>query len=86
MHNVVNISHLWLYCLDSDPTQPKLVNPRDDMLVSEEYELEKIIGHQKWGKGLVYQVRWKGYDVADNNWVMTQDLHNAPEELQWYHW
>ena len=82
---VINDNAYHLRLPNSYPTRPKLLNPMDNMPISEEYKLEQIVGHRKQGKGLVYQVRWKGYDVTGDTRVTTWDLHNAPEELQQYH-
>ena len=84
MHNVINISHLRPYRLDLDPSRNHLANPRDDLIASEEYEVERLVGHRRRGKGMIYQVRWKGYDALEDTWATTRDLRNAPEVLKEY--
>jgi hypothetical protein len=47
MHNVVNIQHLTKYHRSPDKTRPFLVNPRDNLASSEEYEVERIVDERK---------------------------------------
>ena len=84
MHNVINISHLHPYWLDLDPSRNCLANPHDELVASEEYEVEEIVGHRQKGKGIIYRVHWKRYDAQEDTWVTACDLHNAPELLKEY--
>jgi len=51
----------------------------------EEYEIEEIINtcHTGCNKKMQYLVRWKGYPLADNQWVDAKDVH-ASELLEEY--
>src|SRR5258708_28895531 len=42
----------------------------------EEYEVEKILDHQKFGRGckLQYLIKWKGYPDSENQWVDQRDV------------
>ena len=52
---------------------------------SEEYQVEKLIGH-KWDcKGHpLYLVRWEGYSPLHDSWVTAKDLRNTPVKLREY--
>lgn len=82
MHNVVNIQHLTRYYDSEDFSRPRLANPRDHIKVSEEYEVDKIVGERKDKGVMLYRVRWKGYDAEDDTWQTARDLRNAPELLK----
>src|SRR5258708_2695303 len=42
----------------------------------EEYEVEKILDHRKFGRGrkLQYLIKWKGYPDSENQWVDQHDV------------
>src|SRR5258707_2695401 len=42
----------------------------------EEYEVEKILDHWKFGRGrkLQYLIKWKGYPDSENQWVNQCDV------------
>src|SRR5258708_10709870 len=42
----------------------------------EEYEVEKILDHRKFGRGrkLQYLIKWKGYPDSENQWVDKRDV------------
>ena len=52
----------------------------------EEYEVERIINHQCYGrsKKLQYLVKWLNYPEADNTWEPADQVH-APELVKAYH-
>src|SRR6266702_2455793 len=43
----------------------------------EEYEVEKILDYQHFGRRrkLQYLIKWKGYPDSDNEWVDKKDIH-----------
>ncbi|KAF8947536.1 hypothetical protein BGZ47_008801 [Haplosporangium gracile] len=43
----------------------------------EEYEVERVVGHKRIGRGrtLSYLLKWKGYDSDSNNWEKEADVH-----------
>src|SRR5260370_22709990 len=51
----------------------------------EEYEVEKILDHQKFGRGhkLQYLIKWKGYPDLENQWVDQRDVF-AQEAVEEY--
>jgi hypothetical protein len=82
MHNVVNIQHLTKYHSNQDVTRPRLANPRDHLLSTKEYEVEKIVGERKRKGKSQYRVKWKGYDAEHDTWQLARDLRNAPDLLR----
>ncbi len=49
----------------------------------EEYEVERILDSQQFGRGQKkqYLIKWKGYPDLDNEWVDKQNVH-APEAIR----
>ncbi len=49
----------------------------------EEYEVEKILDSQQFGRRRKkqYLIKWKGYPDLDNEWVDHKDVH-APEAIR----
>ena len=82
MHNVVNIQHLAKYHCSPDQQRPRLINPRDLLKSTEEYEVEKIVGEKRNRGRVWYRVRWKGYGAEDDSWQTARDLRNTPELLK----
>jgi hypothetical protein len=58
--------------------------PPDLIEGEEEYEVEAITAHKKWGRGYRYLVKWKGYPISDNTWESPNNLKNAHEILTTY--
>lgn len=53
-------------------------------LRNDEYEVKDIVTHKmKRGTGLVFKVRWKGYDKSHDTWEKKDNL-NCPEILTTY--
>src|SRR6266404_4949461 len=54
--------------------------PPDLINGEEEYEVERVINSQQFGRGrqVQYLVKWKGYPDSDNQWIKWQDV-NAPD-------
>jgi hypothetical protein len=50
--------------------------PPDLIEGEEEYEVEKILSSQRFGRGckLQYLVKWKGYPDSENQWVARDDV------------
>src|SRR6266481_6092310 len=61
------------------PTSP------DHIDGEEEYEVERIVAHQQFGrsKRLQYLIKWKGYPESDNTWEPADQVH-APELIKHY--
>jgi chromobox protein 1 len=51
----------------------------------EEYQVERIMGHQKMGqvKELQYLVKWLGYPDSNNTWEPVAQIH-APDLIKQY--
>ena len=47
--------------------------------IEEEYEVESILRHHRWGGAMEYLVHWHGYDKAKDRWVLDQDLIYAQQ-------
>jgi hypothetical protein len=84
MHNVVNIQHLTRYKRAPEKDRPLLPNPRDDIVSSEEYEVEDILAsrHNRRKKRVEYLVRWLGYGPEHDSWQTAPDLRNAPDIMR----
>jgi Chromo (CHRromatin Organisation MOdifier) domain len=66
---------------------PNFIQPPSDLIDGEEeYEMEQIHAHQRWGhhKTLQYLIKWKGYPEGDNTWEDTDQIH-APTLIKRYH-
>ena len=59
--------------------------PPPDLIEGEEqYEVEAIHGHKRWGHGYRYLVKWANYSISDNMWQSAEDLKDAPKILSEY--
>jgi hypothetical protein len=63
------------------------LEPPPEMIEGEEeYEVERIVNSQRYGKGKKLQllVHWKGYSVAHDSWEDATDVH-APKLVKEYY-
>ena len=61
------------------------MRPPPDLIEGEEqYKVEVIQGHKRWGRGYRYLVKWTNYPISDNTWQSAEDLKDAPEILSEY--
>ena len=56
----------------SAPQQPPPVFTDPDGVAS--YDIDQIIAHELKRGGVTYQIRWKGYDPADDTWETERSL------------
>jgi Chromo (CHRromatin Organisation MOdifier) domain len=66
---------------------PNFTRPPPDLIDGEEeYEVEQIRAHRRWGcsKTLQYLIKWKGYPESDNTWENADQTH-APTLIKLYH-
>jgi len=64
---------------------PNFMKPPPDLIKGkEEYEIEVITSHKKWGRGYQYLVKWKGYPISNNTWESASGFKNAQEILTEY--
>jgi hypothetical protein len=66
---------------------PNFTQPPPDLIDGEEeYEVEQIHAHWRWGhhKTLQYLIKWKGYPESHNTWEDTDQIH-APTLMKLYH-
>ena len=83
IHNVFHTSLLTPY-KETDRHGPNFLEPPLDLINGkEEWEIEKILGHQTYWKKKQYLIRWKGYMLAHDSWADESGLH-APELLADY--
>src|SRR5882672_10493562 len=83
IHNVFHASLLMPY-KETDKHGPNFLEPPPDLINGEEeWEIEKILGHQTYRKRKQYLIRWKGYMPAHDSWTDESGLH-APELLADY--
>src|SRR6266403_4458882 len=66
---------------------PNFTRPPPDLIEGEEeYEVERIVAHRKFGrsKRLQYLIKWKGYPESDNTWEPADQVH-ASDLVKRYH-
>jgi hypothetical protein len=85
---VFNLDHLKPY-VESDPKlgdRTVMAETRDHKPVSEEYEVERIVGNRydKRRKSKMWLIRWKDYGSQFDTWQTHRDLRNAPEMIHSY--
>ena len=80
MHPVVWAGRLTPYhgAPPSGPVPRETVGPLDTI----EYEIRRIVTHERTAAGLQYKVTWKGYPGF--TWVPASDMTNCAELLQAY--
>jgi len=84
IHNVFHASLLSPYW-ETEAHGPNFVKPPADLIEGEEeYEIEAITSHKKWGRGYRYLVKWKGCPISDNTWEPLSNFKNAQEILKEY--
>ncbi len=86
IHNVFHTSLLSPY-REMHAHGPNYSRPPPDLIKGEEeYEVERIINHQRTSRArtLQYLVKWIGYPEADNTWEPADQIH-APQLINAYH-
>ena len=66
----INVKYLSKYYPESKVKDKS--EPTDD-----QYEVEKIIKHKKFGKQLKFLVRWKGYTPENDSWILETDFEEG---------
>jgi Chromo (CHRromatin Organisation MOdifier) domain len=67
--------------------RPNFMRPPPDLIDGEEeYEVEQICSHCKWGrcKTIQYLIKWKGYPESNNTWEDADQIH-VPTLIKLYH-
>jgi len=84
LHPIFPIIKLTL--AEPDPIPGRHPIPPPPVLVGgeEEYEVEDILNSQVRYCRLEYFVKWKGYDVGHNSWILHYDIH-APDLVAGFH-
>src|SRR6266436_6299666 len=85
IHDVFHASLLTPYH-ETTAHGPNFTRPPPDLIDGEEeYEVERIVAHQQFGrtKQLQYLIKWKGYPESDNTWEPADQVH-APELVKHY--
>src|SRR6266403_5208474 len=86
IHNVFHASLLNPYH-ETTTHGPNFTHPPPDLIEGEEeFEVERIVAHQKFGRSkcLQYLIKWKGYPESDNSWEPADQVH-APDLVKCYH-
>jgi hypothetical protein len=85
IHNVFHASLLLPYH-ETTTHGPNFSRPPPELIDrEEEYQVERIMGHRKTGRGnkLQYLVKWVGYPDSDNTWEPITQVH-APDLIKDY--
>src|SRR6266436_7734072 len=85
IHNVFHTSLLNLYH-ETNVHSPNFTCPPPDLIEGEEeFEVERIVAHQTFGRSkcLQYLIKWKGYPESDNSWEPADQVH-APDLVKHY--
>lgn len=61
-------------------SDPNVANDTDD---NDVFDVENILQHRNKGLKREFLVKWSGYDISHNSWVVENDL-NCPELLKEY--
>jgi len=83
IHDIFHIDLLTPY-RETDLHRSNYSRPPPDLIDNEEeYEVEKILDSQQFGRThkRQYLIKWKGYPDSDNEWVDKRDVH-APEVIR----
>ena len=51
----------------------------------EEWEVKKILNHDKKWERLYYLIRWKNFSSCENSWIFERNLENAQNMIKQYH-
>jgi hypothetical protein len=85
IHDVFHASLLSPY-RETTAHSPNFSRPPPELIEGEEeYQVERIMGHRKTGRGnkLQYLVKWEGYPNSDNTLEPTTQVH-APDLIKDY--
>ena len=52
---------------------------------NEEWEVKKILNHDKKWEKLYYLIRWKSFSSCENSWIFERNLENAQNMIKQYH-
>ena len=52
---------------------------------NEEWEVKKILNHDKKWEKLYYFIRWKDFSSCENSWIFEKNLKNAQNMIKQYH-
>ena len=83
LHPVFPIVKLTPY--EPDPIPNRASSPPPPPVIMDggkEYVIEKILEARYRWKRLWYKVRWQGYDASEDEWIRSDDLHNADDVLE----
>jgi len=85
IHNAFHVCLLTPY-VENDVHGPNYMRPPAELVngEDEEWEVERIIGHRKRGRGYQYHVLWKGYPITEATWEPESVFNHAQETLQPY--
>jgi len=86
IHNTFHASLLLPY-RETTTHGPNFERPPPDLIEdAEEYEVEAIVNHRRYGRQhhLQYLIKWKGYPSSDNTWEPEENVH-AEDLVKEYH-
>jgi hypothetical protein len=85
IHNAFHAFLLTPY-IENDIHGPNYTRPPAELAENEEeqWEVERIIGHRKCGRGYQYHMLWKGFPITEATWEPESVFDHAQETLQPY--
>jgi hypothetical protein len=85
IHNSFHALLLTPY-VENEVHGPNYTRPLAELIdgEEEEWEVERIIGHRKRGRGHQYHVLWKGYPISEATWEPESAFEHAIDMLQEY--
>ena len=75
MHPTFHVSLLRLYSAGGSTLGPP--DPIVTAGAEEEYKLESILRHHRWGQVMEYLVHWCSYNKVEDSWVSEKDIIHA---------
>ncbi|CAI7805486.1 unnamed protein product [Closterium sp. NIES-53] len=87
LHNAFHVQLLKPYKDPNQEFQGRQLPPPPPVLIQDEpeYEVERVLTHRRrGGKTVEFLLRWKGYDPAEDSWVVEADMGNARRALKDY--
>ena len=57
------------------------IKKNDRSKITDEYEVEHILGKRRGIKGIEYKIKWVGYPTGESTWEPLENLDNAQSAI-----